>query len=131
MSGFFGWFLVIIGVLAVFNAEKLPALRQMMEEKFKDSVDAAKEGAKIAKCKIEKAKSEVEARKNAPHAEVDAEENTPEETAEALRFMSSYINKEKTPQAPQTPKVEQVVENAPQPENESAEDKPIDLEHRY
>ena len=38
----FGWILVIIAVLAILNAEKLPALRQMLEEKFKDSVVAAK-----------------------------------------------------------------------------------------
>ena len=57
MDGFFGWFLVIVGVLAVFNAEKLPALRQMLEEKFKDSLDAAKEGSKTMKDKIEKNKT--------------------------------------------------------------------------
>ena len=53
------WIVVIIAVLAIFNAEKLPALRQMMEEKFKDSVVAAKEGSKVAKSKIKKVKVDI------------------------------------------------------------------------
>ena len=52
MGGFFGWFLVIVGVLAIFNAEKLPALRQMLDEKLKGSLDAAKEVSKTTKSKI-------------------------------------------------------------------------------
>ena len=40
MGGFWGWFIVFVGVLAIFNAEKLPAIRKMLEEKFKDSVEA-------------------------------------------------------------------------------------------
>ena len=69
MDGFFGWFLIIVGVLAIFNAEKLPALRQMLEEKFKDSVDAAKAGSKTMRDKIEKVKTDIDNRKNAPQAE--------------------------------------------------------------
>ena len=66
MGGFFGWFLVIVGVLAIFNAEKLPALRQMLDEKLKGSLDVAKEVSKTTKNKIEKVKTEIDNRKNAP-----------------------------------------------------------------
>lgn len=135
MDGFFGWFLVIVGVLAIFNAEKLPALRQMLEEKFKDSLDAAKVGSKTMKDKIEKVKTDMDNRKNAPQAEKEAEENTPEETEEALQFMSNYINKDESKEIPAQPE-----ENMPAPqeaaaaaeENEKAEDeedKPVDLNH--
>lgn len=97
MGGFFGWFLVIVGVLAVFNAEKLPALRQLLEEKFKGSLDAAKESSKTVKSKLEQVKTEIDSRKNTPQAGNEPEENTPEETAEALQFMSNYINKKNEP----------------------------------
>ena len=118
MGGFFGWFLVIVGVLAIFNAEKLPALRAMLEEKFKGSLDVAKEVSKTTKNKIEK-------EKNAPQEIKEPEENTPEETEEALNFMSNYITKkeEETPTTvpEQTEKEPETTEDTPQ------EDKPIDL----
>ena len=97
MGGVFGWFLVIVGVLAVFNAEKLPALRQLLEEKFKGSLDVAKESSKTVKSKLEQVKTEIDSRKNTPQAGNEPEENTPEETAEALQFMSNYINKKNEP----------------------------------
>ena len=125
MGGFFGWFLVIVGVLAIFNAEKLPALRAMLEEKFKGSLDVAKEVSKTTKNKIEKVKTEIDNKKNAPQETKEPEENTPEETEEALKFMSEYINKnqEETPTAvsEQTEKEPEKTEDTPQ------EDKPIDL----
>lgn len=125
MGGFFGWFLVIVGVLAIFNAEKLPALRAMLEEKFKGSLDVAKEVSKTTKNKIEKVKTEIDNKKNAPQEIKEPEENTPEETEEALKFMSGYINKnhEETPTAvsEQTEKEPEKTEDTPQ------EDKPIDL----
>ena len=125
MGGFFGWFLVIVGVLAIFNAEKLPALRAMLEEKFKGSLDVAKEVSKTTKNKIEKVKTEIDNKKNAPQETKEPEENTPEETEEALKFMSEYINKnqEETPTAvsEQTEKEPEKAEDTPQ------EDKPIDL----
>lgn len=125
MGGFFGWFLVIVGVLAIFNAEKLPALRAMLEEKFKGSLDVAKEVSKTTKNKIEKVKTEIDNKKNAPQEIKEPEENTPEETEEALKFMSEYINKnqEETPTAvsEQTEKEPEKTEETPQ------EDKPIDL----
>lgn len=133
MDGFFGWFLVIVGVLAVFNAEKLPALRQMLEEKFKDSLDAAKEGSKTMKDKIEKVKTDMDNRKNAPQAEKETEENTPEETEEALQFMSNYINKDESEKAAVRPEENAQVQEttvATTEENEKAEeDKPVDLNH--
>ena len=59
MGGFFGWFLVIVAVIAILNADKLPAWRKMLEEKLKDSVEAAKVGAEKAKTKMEKVKSDI------------------------------------------------------------------------
>ncbi len=91
MGGFFGWFLVIVIVFAVINAEKLPTWRKMLEEKFKDSVEAAKVGAEKAKTKMEKVKSDIDAKKNSVK-EVEPEENTQEEIDEALKMMGDYVN---------------------------------------
>lgn len=131
MSGFFGWFLVFIGVLAIFNAEKLPALRQMLEEKFKGSLDIAKEVSKNTKTKIEKVKTEIDNKKNAPQTQAESEENTPEETAEALQFMSNYINTENKPQEESSEKpAETTTEDSVKAEKtEDDADKPIDLNH--
>ena len=131
MGGFFGWFLVIVGVLAIFNAEKLPALRQMLDEKLKGSLDAAKEVSKTTKSKIEKVKTEIDNRKNAPQEEKEAEENTPEETAEALNFMSNYINKKEkeSEEKPKSSLADMLNAQAEQQNTakENAEDKPVDL----
>ena len=131
MGGFFGWFLVIVGVLAIFNAEKLPALRQMLDEKLKGSLDAAKEVSKTTKSKIEKVKTEIDNRKNAPQEEKEAEENTPEETAEALNFMSNYINKKgkESEEEPKSSLADMLNAQAEQQTKaeENAEDKPVDL----
>ncbi|MCI5634884.1 MAG: hypothetical protein MR350_05455 [Alphaproteobacteria bacterium] len=134
MDGFFGWFLIIVGVLAIFNAEKLPALRQMLEEKFKDSVDAAKAGSKTMKDKIEKVKTDIDNRKNAPQAEKEAEENTPEETEEALQFMSSYISKEEDKESAAKENAQAADELSAQETTdeekvEETEEKTIDLNH--
>ena len=103
MGGFFGWFLVIVGVLAIFNAEKLPALRQMLDEKLKGSLQEEKE----------------------------AEENTPEETAEALNFMSNYINKKEkeSKEEPKSSLADMLNAQAEQQikAEENTEDKPVDL----
>lgn len=90
MFGFTGWFLVFIIVLAIFNAEKLPGLQKELEKKFKVSMDAAKEGTKKAKTKINQVKNDMENKKKSPTKE--AEENTPEEIEEALKFMEGHIN---------------------------------------
>lgn len=134
MGGFFGWFLVIVGVLAIFNAEKLPALRQMLEEKFKDSLDAAKEVSKTTKSKIEKVKTDIDNRKNAPQAEKEPEENTPEETEEALQFMGNYIKQSEQAEtfaANEQPAAPAEENTAPEPAApaEEPEDKPVDLNH--
>lgn len=123
-----GWFLTIVLVLAIFNAEKLPALRKLLEEKLKTSLDVAKESSKIAKDKIKQVKTDIENKKNAPTSEPDSDENTPEEIEESLKFMGDYI-KEKPkkatgPSAPAKPAEENVSEAKPD------EDAPIDLEHR-
>ena len=134
MGGFFGWFVVIVGVLAIFNAEKLPELRAMLEEKFKNSVDAAKEGSKKAKTKIKQVKTDMENKKNAEEQK-EEDDNTPEEIEESLKFMGSFINKNRkakvAPEAAQ-PAEEAVKENAVEKVEEVAEaEKPVDLENRY
>lgn len=124
------WIVVIIAVLAIFNAEKLPALRQMMEEKFKDSVVAAKEGSKVAKDKIKKVKEEIDNKKNAAPEAKESEENTPEEIEESLQFMGSFIkeNTEKKEQpAKEKPQEEEKVIELPQ---EPVDDGKVDLEKR-
>lgn len=94
MGGFFGWFLVIVAVIAILNADKLPAWRKMLEEKLKDSVEAAKVGAEKAKTKMEKVKSDIDAKKNSVKT-AEAEENTPEEIEEALKMMGDYVKSDK------------------------------------
>lgn len=155
MSGFWGWFLVIVGVIAVFNAEKLPTLRRMLEEKFKDSLDLAKEGSKTLKDKVDKVKSDIDSRKNAPEQQQEPEENSEKEIDEALQFMGSYVKKEEASVQPEEPKTvteqpaeeaalsskETTVSSEEEPFNlesvfkesqtKTEEDKPIDLEHRY
>lgn len=128
MTGFMGWFLIIILVLAIFNAEKLPALRLLFEQKLKESMEAAKEGSKIAKDKIKQVKTDMENKKNASGTETDAEENTAEEIEESLKFMGDFIkpeNKKKETETVNEEVKEEVKEEKP------AEDAPIDLEHRY
>lgn len=97
MGGFFGWFLVLVLVLAVFNAEKLPALKEMLEEKFKDSIDVAKEGSKLAKDKIKKIKEDNAMKRSEASKAEEPEENTPEEIEDALQFMGEFIDKKKSP----------------------------------
>lgn len=135
MGGFFGWFVVIVGVLAIFNAEKLPELRALLEEKFKSSVDVAKEGSKLAKNRIKQVKTEMENKKNAEEQK-EAEDNTPEEIEESLKFMGSFINKNQkdkgTPEAAQPAAEQKVAAKAETKVPEAVkEDKPVDLENRY
>ena len=58
-----GWLIVIIVVVAIFNADKLPDLKKAIEAKTKEGVEAAKKGQqkaqeKIAQVKEAKAKKE-------------------------------------------------------------------------
>jgi Sec-independent protein translocase protein TatA len=129
MTGFMGWFLTIVLVLAIFNAEKLPALRRLLEEKFKTSLDAAKEGSKIAKDKLKQVKTDIENKKNAPASEHDPDENTPEEIEESLKFMGDFIKQNNKPEDKVSATPEQTEEKMP--EEKPDEDTPIDLEHRY
>lgn len=132
MGGFLGWFIVFVGVLAIFNAEKLPAIRKMLEEKFKDSVDAAKEGSKAAQAKLKQVKTEIENKKNAPQPQAEPEENSPEEIDEALQFMKGLVKDGKKADKKAETEVEQKAEEkvetdvSPKPQ----EDAPIDLEKR-
>lgn len=128
MTGIMGWILTIIFVLAIFNAEKLPALKQLMEEKFKTSVDAAKKGSELAKDKIKQVKTDIENKKNAQADGHDPEENTPEEIEESLKFMGDFIKQNTKEEEKPTVKAEPEEEKK---EEKPAEDAPIDLEHRY
>ena len=63
-----GWLIVIIVVVAIFNADKLPDLKKAIEAKTKEGVEAVKKGQqkaqeKIAQVKEAKAKKE-NAKKN-------------------------------------------------------------------
>ncbi len=57
-----GWILVIVLVVAIFNADKLPELRKTLEAKTQEGLEAVKKGQKKAQEKIaqvkEKAKKE-------------------------------------------------------------------------
>ena len=103
----------------------------MLEEKFKGSLDIAKEVSKNTKTKIEKVKTEIDNKKNAPQTQAESEENTPEETAEALQFMSNYINTENKPQEESSEQpAETTTEDSVKAEKtEDDADKPIDLNH--
>ena len=132
MGGFMGWFIVFVGVLAIFNAEKLPAIKKMVEEKFKDSVDAAKEGSKAAQAKVKQVKTEMENKKNAPQPQAEPEENSPEEIDEALQFMKGLVKEGKKTGKKTT---EESVKKSDEKEEKTAasepkEDAPIDLEKR-
>ena len=132
MGGFMGWFIVFVGVLAIFNAEKLPAIKKMLEEKFKDSVDAAKEGSKAAQAKLKQVKTEMENKKNAPQPQAEPEENSPEEIDEALQFMKGLVKEGKKTGKKTT---EESEKNSDEKEkgavaSEPKEDAPIDLEKR-
>lgn len=56
-SGFWSWFLVIVFVVAIFNAHRLPDLKKQLEGLSKDGIDALKKGTKAAQDKINKAKT--------------------------------------------------------------------------
>lgn len=93
MFGFWGWFLAFVIVMAIFYAEKLPDLQALLEHKFKVSLEAAKTGSKIATNKLKQAKNELDKKKRSSAEKDDADvENTPEEIAESLKFMGTYID---------------------------------------
>lgn len=130
MGGFFGWFVVIVGVLAIFNAEKLPELRALFEEKLKDSMDAAKEGSKIAKDKIKQVKTDMENKKTEAAKKDDDDEESPEEIEESLKFMGSFLNKNNKEKEPETTVAAAETKVEPEKKEEPEAEKPIDLEHR-
>ena len=59
-SGFWSWVLVIVLVVAIFSADKLPDLKKFIEKSTKDGLEAAKKGAKNVEEKIAKVKAEKE-----------------------------------------------------------------------
>lgn len=131
MTGFMGWFLTIVLVLAIFNAEKLPMLKLLIEEKFKTSLDAAKKGSELAKGKIKQVKTDIENKKNVSEDESDSEENTPEEIEESLKFMGDYIKQNSEEKVEQEAVKEEKKEEKAEEKKEDDQDAPIDLEHRY
>ena len=55
-SGFWGWFLVVVIVVVIFGAGKLPDLKVQAEEKLKLLASAAEKGKKELEAKINEAK---------------------------------------------------------------------------
>lgn len=53
----FAWILVILVVVAIFEAHRMPELKSAIEAKTKEGVEAVKKGAKKAEEKIAKAKA--------------------------------------------------------------------------
>lgn len=56
----FGWLIVILVVVAIFNADKLPQIKSTIEAKTKEGVEAVKKSAKKAEEKIAQAKTKKE-----------------------------------------------------------------------
>lgn len=54
------WLLIILAVVVIFNADKLPQWKQLIEEKTKEGVEAVKKGQKKAQEKIAQAKAKKE-----------------------------------------------------------------------
>ncbi len=63
-SGFWSWVLVIVLVVVIFQADKLPELKKFLEKSAKGGLDAAKKGAKNVEEKIAKVKAEKEKKKD-------------------------------------------------------------------
>lgn len=55
-SGFWGWFLVIVLVVAVFSADRLPDFVQSLKEKAAEGAEAVKKGKKEMEEKIAQVK---------------------------------------------------------------------------
>ncbi len=45
-SGFWGWFIVIVLVVAVFSADRLPDLKQLFEKTTKEGLEVIKQSKK-------------------------------------------------------------------------------------
>lgn len=63
-SGFWSWFLIVVAIVAVFNAHRLPEFKQSLEELSKDGLDAVKKGTKAAQDKIVQMKNKEKQNKN-------------------------------------------------------------------
>lgn len=73
-SGFWGWFLVVVIVAAIFGAGKLPELKKVAEDKLKVGLDAVQKGKKDIEAKIAESKMHKEESKK-----TEIKENKPEE----------------------------------------------------
>lgn len=56
----FGWLIVILAVVVIFNADKLPQIKSTIEAKTKEGVEAVKKSAKKAEEKIAQTKTKKE-----------------------------------------------------------------------
>ena len=65
-----GWLVVIIVVVAIFNADKLPDLKKAIEAKTKEGVEAMKKGQQKAQEKLAQVK---EAKAKKPQTKKDDE----------------------------------------------------------
>ena len=129
----FEWLLAIIIVAAIFYAERLPDLFQLLEMKLKTSLDAAKEGSKMAKEKIKQVQDERNKKSAKPEKE-ETEENTPEEIEASLKFMGNYIKEDKKKKEKSADKPKAKIHSKDDKDKKDSPDdaeKPIDLEHRY
>ena len=83
LFGFWSWVLVILAVVAVFMAHRLPELREQAKEQLKSSAVALKKGKndlqeKINK-KVKEKKQAAEEKKKAKEAKKDADKDDDEE----------------------------------------------------
>lgn len=88
-SGFWGWFLVVVIVAAIFGAGKLPELKTIAEEKLKLAVDEAKKKKVEVENKINEVKEQQKAAREqaaARKAEEARKEENEEVTEEDLKF---------------------------------------------
>ncbi|MBQ7303387.1 MAG: hypothetical protein IJW75_00510 [Alphaproteobacteria bacterium] len=76
-----GWILVIVLVVAIFNADKLPELRKTLEAKTQEGLEAVKKGQKIAQEKIAQVKEKAK-KENKETAKKEDEPNQESETTE-------------------------------------------------
>lgn len=55
--GFWSWVLVVIVVVAIFSADRLPELREFLQKMSKEGAEAVKKGKKEIEGKIAQAKA--------------------------------------------------------------------------
>ncbi len=76
--GFWSWVLVVIVVVAIFSADRLPELREYVKKISKEGADAVKKGKKEIEGKIAQAKAAKE-KKDKEKAAEEAEDSSDEQ----------------------------------------------------